>query len=1264
MVKSRSAALVVLAAVVFVSTRALAVVSPDGARSSSIRVMTSPPPPGSPAAAAVSRDSAPRLKADLAASSAWQRFAAESGPGWTAQWNSLTGAPHLATGPAVAISGYPKLTRENIKQACGAFLSRNSELLRADLASLRMRSAVNAGGRWYVTYSQTVNGVPVVGGTVRMSFTKDDRLVMFGSDTFPGVSIDTTPKVDAKTVLRVAEADCAADASMDRISAPELCILPEPTNGGYGYKLCWRTEILQPREHRKWRYFIDATDGAIAGRWDVLWYGSVSGTVLGEYKPEFENDPTQIDAMRHIDVSAEGPEDVITSWNMDSDPGWTLEGQWQYGKPTGGGTHSKDPTSGHTGTNVLGYNLAGDYPNNLGATYYATSPTVNCTGRQHVRLRFYRWLGMEEAMWDKACIQASNDGVTWVDVWKHDAGAIDDSTWTYVDYDLSAVADNQPAVRVRFGLGPTDTSVTYPGWNIDDVKIVSVQGGVNSTSTLSNGSYQLNLPWDLCGFTSKLEGRFCDINYGAGGDAWFTMSGVGPGSVVGWTWDSSLYSKIDEPNVYRHINYIHDYYKLLDPGFSGLDYPVPALVAVPSYANAYWDGIGVTFGAGDGVYYGNFGLSSEIIYHEYTHGVTDKIYTDIDFPYSGEPGAMNEGWSDYFGCILSLSGTPKMGDGGVDKKNPDGFRTLVNGFRRETDWYGEVHEDSQMFSGALWEARSAIGGDVMDTLVHFARYAHAATFEDELIAILIEDDTRYGDSNIANGTPHGQAIYSAFARHGLGGLRYSTASLAVDDSAGNGNGRLDPGESVLVSVSLTNGWANATNIRGTLTTSDPYVTITKASAAFPDVSHGAAATNAADRFAISLRSDCPDTHTIPFTLQITADGPYAYSRTSLLSAVVAVGQVAHDDGQMDQFTAVYPGDGLCTRLTPSFYPCFPTHIRLMPYDNRPGVISIWDDNGAEGSPGTLLKTVSVSPSAGGDWYDVDISSLGITIDSGSIYVGWIGSNSYYTNGLDMDPPDEGRGWYYQNATKKWYPNSGNLMIRLRYVPPGKIGALKAAPEGAVVNCVGNVVTASFPGFFYVEEPNRSSGIRVEMPEHGASVGVRMTVTGIAHTNSNGERCILATKMAQSGEARVEPIGLTNAALGGAALGAQGGIWHWMQPLPSLGLNNIGLLVRTWGMVTAWGRGWFYVDDGSRVRDGSGNVGIYVSAPGVVPPPTGSVVGVTGISSCEYYNGELVNVLLVRGAEDITVMSQPRGAPLASEVDTPDPRHMTAVEQGR
>ena len=162
---------------------------------------------------------------------------------------------------------------------------------------------------------------------------------------------------------------------------------------------------------------------------------------------------------------------IIRSWNFDADPGWDLQGEWAFGIPTGGGSYNGDPSSGYTGSYVVGYNLTGDYPNNMSAMY-AKTPAINCSGYTDVRVRFDRWLGVESASWDHASVQVSSNGTTWTTVWEHTGSAISESAWSYQEYDISAVADNEPTVYLRWAMGPTDSSITYPGWNIDDVDIV------------------------------------------------------------------------------------------------------------------------------------------------------------------------------------------------------------------------------------------------------------------------------------------------------------------------------------------------------------------------------------------------------------------------------------------------------------------------------------------------------------------------------------------------------------------------------------------------------------------------------------------------------------------------------------------------------------------------------------------------------------------------------------------------------------------------
>ncbi len=171
------------------------------------------------------------------------------------------------------------------------------------------------------------------------------------------------------------------------------------------------------------------------------------------------------------------PLEVFQSFPMDTDPGWSTQGQWAFGQPTGGGTHGRDPTGGYTGPNVCGYNLNGDYPNNMPATLYLTTTAIDCTHAADTQLRFRRWLGVENGNFDRATIEASNDGTNWTVIWQNGPTTISETAWSLQTYSLAAVADGQPTVYVRWGIGPTDGTNTYPGWNIDDVEFLARNTG-------------------------------------------------------------------------------------------------------------------------------------------------------------------------------------------------------------------------------------------------------------------------------------------------------------------------------------------------------------------------------------------------------------------------------------------------------------------------------------------------------------------------------------------------------------------------------------------------------------------------------------------------------------------------------------------------------------------------------------------------------------------------------------------------------------------
>lgn len=198
--------------------------------------------------------------------------------------------------------------------------------------------------------------------------------------------------------------------------------------------------------------------------------------------------------------------------------------------------------------------------------------------------------------------------------------------------------------------------------------------------------------------------------------------------------------------------------------------------------------------------------------------------------------------------------------------------------------------------------------------------------------------------------------------------------------------------------------------------------------------------------------------------------------------------------------------------------------------------------------------------------------------------------------------------------------------------PTSIPEALALSDNTAVSIEKSTVTAGtseIGGACYIEEPDRSVGIRVAT---GAAVnrGDTVIVTGKMSTNDQGERQIIADFVSATQPALTtpKPLFISNNNLGGKAYNSlTQGAWQ------GSGLYNIGLLVTCFGSITAQGTDYFYIDDGSNLQDGSGNTGIRIDAAGLTLP-THTYAIVTGISTLRMVNGKAVRTIKPRSQADI------------------------------
>jgi len=177
-----------------------------------------------------------------------------------------------------------------------------------------------------------------------------------------------------------------------------------------------------------------------------------------------------------------GPVQPIYCANMDTDPMWTQttnkgSQQWVLAPP-GLDPTTTDPKTTHTGTKVYGNNLGagGNYPANIMTS--VQSGVIDTSKFDHVRLQYWRWLTVEQALYDQATIEING-----ASMWSNDQNLVFlDKEWRFQDIDLG----KQASVQIGFTLA-SDDSQQYGGWTVDDVCIVGIKTPVCGDGVLDSG---------------------------------------------------------------------------------------------------------------------------------------------------------------------------------------------------------------------------------------------------------------------------------------------------------------------------------------------------------------------------------------------------------------------------------------------------------------------------------------------------------------------------------------------------------------------------------------------------------------------------------------------------------------------------------------------------------------------------------------------------------------------------------------------------------
>ena len=174
-----------------------------------------------------------------------------------------------------------------------------------------------------------------------------------------------------------------------------------------------------------------------------------------------ENTSKQGESTSNFTVAV--PTNTVFSSNLDTDPGFTTTGEFEYGAPSG----NNQPAAAHTGTNL--------YDTDLDATAFSisslTTMAIDCSRRENVTLQFWSHIYVTSNY--EIVFEVSNDQSTWHNLFTA-SGSITNNSWVERNYDISQWADGESTVYIRWAMNnPTSTYSQWGGGGlaIDDVTI-------------------------------------------------------------------------------------------------------------------------------------------------------------------------------------------------------------------------------------------------------------------------------------------------------------------------------------------------------------------------------------------------------------------------------------------------------------------------------------------------------------------------------------------------------------------------------------------------------------------------------------------------------------------------------------------------------------------------------------------------------------------------------------------------------------------------
>ncbi len=308
----------------------------------------------------------------------------------------------------------------------------------------------------------------------------------------------------------------------------------------------------------------------------------------------------------------------------------------------------------------------------------------------------------------------------------------------------------------------------------------------------------------------------------------------------------------------------------------------------------YWWAVGYGPVIGSGPPYEQTGLGAyDGIFHDHGEPVSQHYITNDAIIYCGNLAVTESGSSmtAYYWQIYHLMGDPSvmtyMGVPSVNNVSHPSFVLMI-------DTSVTVQADPGSYVGIS-----------LDGVLHGAAYVDQSGSVVVTIAPFAGPDTAEIVVTAQNREPYISTILIITPE----GPYMTYDGNEINDAAGNNNGIVDCGESILLGIRLKNiGFDTCFNVQVTLTTEDSFITITDGFESYGSIAGDNGTGFVADGFAFDVDVFCPFGHPVTFDLAVSGDGGYS----TTLHFEITVGErtvIFSDDFSSDQGWSGLGGSG-------------------------------------------------------------------------------------------------------------------------------------------------------------------------------------------------------------------------------------------------------------------------------------------------------------------------------------------------------------------